>query len=195
MTKIKDTFFGGAERRAGRIQSEGIERGQDILRDAQIKAEGQAIPLFEAAQNNVQAGAQGALDIFGRVAPEQVNASQGGNLNAQNTLLAGLPQFQNAILGNNVDFSQLQAQQVQAPDASFFQQQLPEFQSIQGALNPTPEPQVNAGNGGLLGGLMGLGGMSNLPTPNIGGQAGLGFNQQMNQGISDNIARFLQGRT
>jgi hypothetical protein len=159
MSKIKDTFFGGAERRAGQMSAAGIERGQDILREAQERAEGQAIPLFEAAQGNALAGSQGALNIFGRVAPEQINAAQGGNMTAQETLLAGLPQFQNAILGGNVDLSGLQAQQQQAPSADFFQQQLPEFTSINQALNPPPvtPPQFTGGGCGGIGGFGGSG--------------------------------------
>jgi len=163
---IRDTFFGGAERRAGDIQADSFREGQDILRESAARAESQVLPLFGAAQENLLTGAQGALDIFGRTAPAQIEAAQGGNLTAQQTLLAGLPQFQNAILGGNVDFGALQAQVQQAPGADFFQQQLPQFTSINDALglsaNQNPQapigtPQLPIGNNpGFNGGLGGF---------------------------------------
>ena len=166
MTKIKDTFFGGAERRAGRVASEGITRGQDILREAQQRAEGQAIPLFAGGQEDLLAGAQGALDIFGRVAPEQIAAAQGGNMSAQQTLLAGLPQFQNALFGQPVDFNALQASQQQAPPPEFFQQQLPQFNNINQILNPEPQqPTTGFPGGGLLGGSGNFSGFQNNQFP------------------------------
>lgn len=125
MSIIKDTFFGGAEKKAAKSQQQGIERGIAATERATAEARQAAIPLFGQARQDLQQGFQGALDVFGQSLPAQVQAFQGGNVGAQEQLLAGLPLFQNAILGGQLDFSQLQPTQIQTPDLGFFQQQLP----------------------------------------------------------------------
>jgi hypothetical protein len=124
--------------------------------------------LFPAAQQNAQQGFQGALDVFGQVVPAQQQAFQGGNLAAQQQILAGLPQIQNAILGNQVDFSQLQPFQSPQQDLSFLQQQLPQF------IDPfAPQPSemtVNpiGGSSNILGGRFDFNGISPiLGGPNV----------------------------
>lgn len=77
------------------------------------------------AQQQANQGFQGALDVFGQSNPAQMDVFQQGNLGAQQALIAGLPQIQNAILGGNVDLSGLQPFQIQQPDMSFMQQTLP----------------------------------------------------------------------
>ncbi len=134
--------------------------------------------LFPAAQQNVQQGFQGALDVFGQSLPAQSQAFQQGNIGAQQTLLAGLPQQQAAILGGNIDYSQLQASQPQNIDLGFFQQQLPQFTdpynqtpdeiaASMGTGTYTPPVSVNndiaQGNSGFVG-------------PSLGGGFG-GFNK------------------
>lgn len=79
--------------------------------------------LFTEAGAQGQQGFQGALDVFKDVVPQQSTIFQQGNLNAQNTLLSGLAQQQNAILGGNVDLSVLQPSQQINPDFSFLNQQ------------------------------------------------------------------------
>jgi len=83
--------------------------------------------LFPQAQQSAQLGFQGALDVFGQSLPAQTDVFQQGNLGAQQAILSGLPQIQNALFGNQVDLSQLQPFQVQQPDLSFFNQTLPQF--------------------------------------------------------------------
>ena len=144
MSIIKDTFFGGAEKKAAKAQQKGIESGIAATQAATRRAEQQALPLFSAAQQNAGLGFQGALDVFGQSLPAQTSAFQQGNMGAQQQLLAGLPQIQNALLGNQIDFSQLQPTQVQTPDLGFFQQQLPQF------VNPfAPSTNQQMGQGGL----------------------------------------------
>ena len=127
MSIIKDTFFGGAEKKAAKAQTKALEQGQTFTREGVEQARGDLFKLFPAAQQNLQQGFQGALDVFGQSLPAQTDVFQQGNVGAQQQLLAGLPQFQNAIFGNQVDFSQLQPTQIQTPDLGFFQQQLPQF--------------------------------------------------------------------
>lgn len=151
MSIIKDTFFGGAEKKAAKATQEGIERGITATKKATDKAELQLHKLFPAAQQNLQQGFQGALDVFGQSLPSQVQAFQQGNVGAQQQLLAGLQQQQNALFGNQVDFSQLQPVQAQA-DVGFAQQQLPQFvdpfsleaQQAQQASFISPERQQQA---------------------------------------------------
>lgn len=77
------------------------------------RARGEVKPLFEQAQADITGGFDRARDVFAEILPQQAGLFQAGNLTAQNTLLAGLPQIQNAILGNApVDFSGLQASSV-----------------------------------------------------------------------------------
>lgn len=142
MTIIKDVFFGGAEKKAAQAQQKGIEAGIDATQQATAQARSDLFKLFPAAQQNIQQGFQGALDVFGQSIPAQTQAFQQGNVGAQQQLLAGLPQIQNALLGGAIDYSQLQPVNVQA-DLGFAQQQLPQFVD---PFNPTPD-QVAASMG------------------------------------------------
>lgn len=136
MSKIKDVFFGGAEKRAGRKETEALRRAQDTVIAQTKKAEGTAQTLFGAADENLRLGQQGALDVFGQFVPQQLGAFQAGNVGAQEALIQGQDRFRNATLG----LPQGPAQQaVQLPvDTSFAQQQLPQFQTSEQALNPAP---------------------------------------------------------
>ena len=147
MSIIKDTFFGGAEKKAAKAQQKGIESGIQATKEGTAQARKDIGQLFPQARQDLQQGFQGALDVFGQSLPAQTQAFQQGNVNAQNTLLAGLPQFQNAILGGQLDFSQLQPQSVNV-DTGFFQQQLPTT-SVDGV-------SPNA-SGSLLGGVFPVG--------------------------------------
>jgi hypothetical protein len=94
------------------------------LNQSTAKARDDLFELFPAAQQNAQQGYQGALGVFNQTLPQQSGVFQAGNVAAQNQLLAGMPQFQNAILGAPVDYSQFQATQLQQPDMNFANQQL-----------------------------------------------------------------------
>lgn len=163
-----------------RKASQGGQAGAlQATRAAEERATSRAIPLFDASQQNALAGFQGALDIQGQFAPEQVRTFQQGNLQAQDTMRAGLDPQIAAILGGQVDLSGLQTQQVQAPDPSMFQQQLPEFRTIAEALpelaNKYIPEHVEAYNNPYIEQLLALqqqrlsgGGPVNNPHPNVG---------------------------
>lgn len=157
MSIIKDTFFGGAEKKAAKAQQKGIEKGIQATQAATKQARGDLMQLFPAAQQNLQQGFQGALDVFGQSLPAQTQAFQQGNVGAQQQLLAGLPQIQNALMGGQVDFSQLQPVSVQ-PDLGFAQQQLPQFidpfnqTADQAAANMGTGPNTPHNMGEFLGG-------------------------------------------
>lgn len=175
-----------SSRRAERAQRQGQEGALDAASQATEQARSDAIPLFQDAQQNALQGFEAALGLQGQVSPAQINAFQQGNQNAQNTLLAGMPQFQNAILGNQVDLSGLQQSPINI-DQSIFNQQVPDFTSIQESLNPqqptTPQPQQTP-----------FAGIPNLPPsfPNgtfLGGVGGNGILPGQN-----NLSNFLGGR-
>lgn len=133
MSFIKDTFFGGAEKKAAAAQTKAFEQAQVFTRQGVEQARQDLFKLFPAARQNIQQGFQGALDVFGQALPAQTQAFQQGNVAAQQAILAGLPQQQQAILGGQVDFSQLQP----------FQQQLQQGQQGAGSLfggQPSPAP-------------------------------------------------------
>lgn len=152
MSKIKDTFFGGAEKKAGKEMREAAEQGQEFIREGVEQARGDIMPLFDAAQQNRMLGGQAALDIFGAAVPQQASLFQQGNVGAQQMLGQGAQQFQNAILGAPVDYSYMQPQQFET-DFSFMPTELPNFTTSQQALNPAqPQPNVGIGNMPMLGG-------------------------------------------
>jgi hypothetical protein len=99
------------------------------------KARGDLFNLFPTAEANSQKGYQSALDVFGKFMPQQASTFQQGNMAAQNQILAGMPQQHNALMGGQVDYSQFQPSQVNY-DPSIFQQQLPQYKSIDDAMNP-----------------------------------------------------------
>ena len=114
------------------------EKASEQLNQSTAKAREDLFKLFPASQQNTQQGYQGALDVFNQSLPQQAGVFQAGNVAAQNQLLAGMPQFQNAILGAPVDYSQFQATQLQQPDMNFANQQL---QSV----DPFAQPQQTVG--------------------------------------------------
>lgn len=137
MSSVVKTVFGGTDDSAQQAQIASNAAAQQLIAEQTEAARADILSLFPAAEQAAQQGFQGALDVFGQTIPQQVSAFQGGNVGAQQALLSGLPQIQNAILGRPVDLSGLQAQQLPV-DTSFAQQQVPQFQSSAAALQQTP---------------------------------------------------------
>jgi len=142
------------------------------------RARGDVERLFPQAQQSAQQGFQGALDVFGQSLPAQTDVFQQGNVGAQQAILSGLPQIQNALFGNQVDLSQLQPFQVQQPDLSFFNQTLPQFAPTE-QVGPTA-----AATAASMGPFRGVG-------PNIGNVSGnmLGGGTSSQGGGIQNIFR------
>ena len=92
-------------------------------RRAADEARADIFKLFPASQDALAGGYQGAADIFGQAMPQQADVFQQGNVAAQQQIAAGMPQFQNAILGGQVDYSQFQPVELQQPDFSYMQNQ------------------------------------------------------------------------
>ena len=125
MSSVFKSLFGGTDDSAQKGQ---IRQNQQVLALQQKladRARGDIIDIFPGVRQSAQEGFQGALDIYGQSMPQQARLVQEGNIAAQNTLLAGLPQQNAAILGQRVDLSGL-APTIQSYSTDFMQQQLPE---------------------------------------------------------------------
>ena len=129
---ITDTFFGGAEKKAAKAQTAAIREGQEITKEATEQARKDVMNLYPQARQDALGGFQGALDVFNQALPQQASLFQQGNVGAQQALLAGLPQIQNAILGGEIDYSGFQPTVMQQPDFSFANQ------NIMPAAQPNP---------------------------------------------------------
>lgn len=145
-----------ASSKARRTQVEASDQQTQLIREATAQARKDIDRLSPMAQENLLRGNQTALNIFGGLAPAQMDIFQQGNVGAQQALLSGLPQIQNALLGMPTDFSALQPQQLQMPDMSFMNTQLPNFvgagfDPASHTVNPNPVIPPNVGTGdGLI---------------------------------------------
>lgn len=146
-----DTLFGGTDSSAQDAQIEANAATTELVAKNANRSRWDSINLFGVGDDNRRAGTQGAMDIFSETIPAQMEQFRGGNVAAQQTLLAGLPQIQNALMGLPVDLSGLQAQSLPF-NASFANQTLPETKGNKemlrkrGKSNPAPKP---AGRGGI----------------------------------------------
>lgn len=102
------------------------DKGQFIL-DQSNKAQNFLTGAFPGIQQATHAGYQGAADLLGGIAPQQINALNQGSMQAQNYILAGLPAYQAAIMGTPQSFQQIASQMPRAQisyDPSIFSQKV-----------------------------------------------------------------------
>ena len=186
------SILGGLSQRssassAQRSQERALAEGREISAQATEQARGDVNRLFAEAQEQQAAGFQQAQQLFGQTIPQQADVFQAGNVAAQQQLLSGLPQFQQAILGGPIDFSALQPTQLQQPDFGIFAQVAappPQPEPTPGIFGPGGRflPGIGAGGFGGIGNrgqdlgalLSGLGG---------GGRAGGGFGGNFGGGL------------
>lgn len=121
--------------KAGKQQDEALNQQQDQLTEnrAFIQAQGDQarydlLPLFDGAAQNRDIGNQAALDIFSQSTPQQFDTFQQGNIGAQQAVLTGAQQYQNAIMGLPVDYGAMQPQAIQY-NTDFMPQGMPSFVS------------------------------------------------------------------
>jgi len=88
---------------------------QAFIEKSIAQARSDIFKLFPASQDARNQGLQAGLHLYKQAYPAMMNSFQQGNVGAQNALLAGLPQANNAILGNPVNLQGLQAQTLQQP--------------------------------------------------------------------------------
>ena len=133
MSKLVKTVFGGTDDSAQKAQTKSNAAAQKLIAEQAALAREDVLALQPAQEENRNLGFQSALDVFAQTIPQQLGTFQQGNVGAQQQLLAGLPQVQAALLGQQVDLSALQPKTI-GFDAGFAQQQLPQFQSSVDAL-------------------------------------------------------------
>lgn len=75
------------------------EQSLKFIQDQVAKTQGQLFQLFPQAQQSRQQGLDYAANAYGMAMPEMMRSFQGGNVGAQQALLAGLPQQNAALLG------------------------------------------------------------------------------------------------
>lgn len=140
-------------------QKDQNEANEKFIKEQAAKSRKDVIPLFNASQDNLVMGSQGALDIFQQTIPLQAETFTEGNVRAQEQLLAGLPQIQNALMGLPVDLTGLQAQRIPV-NTSFANAKMPKWNLPDATYpngkkaKPTPEQQAAiarslAGKGGF----------------------------------------------
>ena len=131
---IFDFLFGGSDDSAQIAQLNTNAANTQLIRQLAERARSDVMEIFPQSQDIQRIGTQGALDVFGQTIPEQLQAFQGGNVAAQDTQRAALPQIQNALMGNPVDFNALQTFQPSL-NTAFAQQNVPNFPDSQTAIN------------------------------------------------------------
>ena len=139
-----DKLLGGTDKSSLKKQMAANEASTGYIKEQAGLAREDLMNFAPGAEANRNMGYQGALDIYGQTIPQQFSAFQQGNVGAQNTLLAGMPQMQNAILGMPVDYSQFQPQSIDY-NTDWAQQQLPQYSTINDAMPPPQQqaPQQN----------------------------------------------------
>lgn len=126
MSSVVDSVFFGRDKTAIDRQRGQNEKTREYAENMRQQSRDDMMRLFGPAQDNLNMGFQGAFDVFGQSMPQGMNLYQQGNVAAQNHLLAGLPQMNNAILGLPTDMSGFQPTQLQY-DTSWMQQQMPNY--------------------------------------------------------------------
>jgi len=154
-----------ASNKASKAQGKASDAAIGATRQATTAARADVNRIFPEAQSTANLGFQGALDVFGQSVPAQFDVFQQGNVAAQQALISGLPQIQNAILGGNVDFAALQPFQAQNVPTDLFQQQTP--MNIQAAQQAELQAQQDAANTGPTNFVNPA---ANLTNPILGGQ-------------------------
>ncbi len=123
---VTDTIFGSEDDSSQKAQIRQNAQAKDLIERNSIQARADALDLFPTSDVNRNRGLQAAFNVMGGTIPQQFDTIRQGNVGAQQALLAGLPQIQNAILGQKVDLTGLMPQSIDV-DTSFAQQQVPEF--------------------------------------------------------------------
>ncbi len=123
---VTDTVFGHEDDSSQKAQIRQNQQAKDLIERNSIQARADALDLFPTSDINRNRGLQAAFNVIGSTIPQQFDTIRQGNVGAQQALLAGLPQIQNAIMGNKVDLSGLMPESISV-DTSFAQQQVPNF--------------------------------------------------------------------
>lgn len=134
---------GKAVNKANEAAAARTQAALDVMQPGYQSAQETRRQAFDVGTQMRQQGMQQGLGMIGQLYGPTANLMQQGNVAAQRMLLAGLPMQRAAILGGNIDYSQLQPQTMNYDPALlagiFGQAQLP-----QGSINFVPFPVSQA---------------------------------------------------
>lgn len=117
MGNIVKTLFGGNDKSSQKGQIAQNAAATEFIKAQGVQGRYDILGLSPAAEDNRNAGYQGALDVLSQTIPQQIGAYTSGNTAAQA-----------AILGGNPSITTIN------PNTSFASQQLPQHTSIVDAL-------------------------------------------------------------
>lgn len=84
------------------------EESLRFIREQMGQGRNDLFSFFPQAQQSRQMGFDAARGVMSQAYPQMFESFTGGNVGAQQALLAGLPQMQNALMGNKIDYSAMQ---------------------------------------------------------------------------------------
>lgn len=105
---ISDFLFGGVDKSQQRGQANVNRDNTQLAMQQAALARDDVLKTYAPAQQNLNMGAQSAMDYIQGAEARKMQTLQGGMSQARKAQLGGLEQIQNAILGNPVDFGSLQ---------------------------------------------------------------------------------------
>lgn len=135
MTNFVDFLFGGTDDSAQQRTWEQNQEAKGLILSKAQEAVDRLLSMFPAAQNTFYQGAEGGAQVTRQATPAAADVMRQGSTNAQLTQLAGLSGFNNALMGNPVDFSMENLSQYVrnvSPDLSFLNQKTPTFEDVTG---------------------------------------------------------------
>ena len=106
-TAVSTAISTDASKKASEAGSNAARRAANAIGKAGAQGRSDVTTLFPQAQESLFAGSRGAFDTFNQALGAQQQALSQGNLNAQGTVSAGLPQIRAALLGLPTSFSSL----------------------------------------------------------------------------------------
>ena len=135
LSGLTEKVFGGTDNSAQKAQIAANQRTQEFIERMAGLNRADANYLYPQGDYARNQTINAAMALLGNSMPTQMGMYQDGNVAAQMQLLAGLPQYQNAILGLPVNNAALQPYRAAMPDPSAYQQRLPDF-----GMAPAPQP-------------------------------------------------------
>ena len=152
LSGITEKVFGGTDNSSQKAQIAQNARTQKFIEEQARINRGDALSLYPQADYARNSTINAAMGLMGRALPAQMGMFQGGNVAAQQYLLSGMPQYENALMGRAVDYSGMQPYRATLPDASSYQMQLPQFGTPQVQAMPQQTQQMQQpqqGGGGI----------------------------------------------
>jgi len=127
LSGLTEKVFGGTDNSAQKEQIKANAASKAYTEAMAKQSAAQANYLYSQGDYARNTGINAAMGLMGNNMPTQMGMYQNGNVAAQQQLLAGLPQYQNAILGMPVNNNALQPYVGAMPSPESYRTQLPSF--------------------------------------------------------------------